>query len=148
MIDLFSKILTYEHKINLFFRQKQLSREEREDLTQEVLCRLYESISRYQGKSSLATWIFSVCRYTLYEYYRKNHYNLDIDYYEPMVQDKTESIHYEIIVEKLPPSLKIIYNKKYRLNMTIREISRELAVPEGTVKYRLYEIRKRLRRER
>ena len=96
MIDLFSKILTYEHKINLFFRQKQLSREEREDLTQEVLCRLYESISVYQGKSSLATWIFSVCRYTLYEYYRKNHYNLDIDYYEPMVQDKTESIHYEI----------------------------------------------------
>ena len=58
---------------------------------------------------------------------------------------KKLSRYVEMIIEYLPPLLKQVYEKKYVQNTKIREIAAELSIPEGTVKYYLYLIRKYLK---
>ena len=140
-----NEILLYEKRIGLFFSRHNLSSEEREDLKQESLCRIYESISNFKGSSSLGTWIFSICKNVLYEFFRNKKKLIQLDNYEIEVPDKTDYIVIEILVQNLPEYLKPVYQRKYKQNLKIKDIARELSMAEGTVKYYIHLIKKHLR---
>lgn len=141
----FNEILRYEKRIHQFFKSHQLTTEEAEDLKQEALCRVYESISRFRGTSSLGTWIYGICRNVLYEHRRKNTRTVPILEYEIPVPDKTDYIDFTSLVDSLPDYLKPVYDRRFRMDMKIREIARQLSMPEGSVKYYIFLIKKHLR---
>lgn len=43
-----------------------------EDLLSETFLRAIRSLARFKGESSLKTWLFSIARFTWYDYSRKN----------------------------------------------------------------------------
>ncbi len=138
-------ISLYIKKIKYFFQAKNISREDIEDLTQESICRVYENIHKFNGNSSISTWIFSICKNVLYESYRKSP-NVSSLEFEPAIKDTDkEKIELDIILSKMPGYLKRVYDRKYRLNMKIKEISAELNIPEGTIKYYIHQIKEYLK---
>jgi RNA polymerase sigma-70 factor, ECF subfamily len=48
------------------------SREQAEDLIQEVYIRIFKSYGTFQGKSSEKTWLFSIARHVAIDSFRKN----------------------------------------------------------------------------
>ncbi|MDC7222362.1 MAG: sigma-70 family RNA polymerase sigma factor [Spirochaetales bacterium] len=147
MTDFVRTVLNHEERIRRFFQREQLRSEVIEDLTQEVLCRLFESTRRFRGDSSRGTWIYGVCRNVLYEYYRKERRVLPLFEEPTSFSDGMDRVLLSLLEENLPDRLRVIYEKKYRQGWKIREIARELSLPEGTVKYYLYEIRRLLKEQ-
>jgi len=144
--DLRQHILGLENRIILFFRSRQLNREEVEDLSQEVFCRIYESISSFRGDASPGTWVYAICRNVYFEHLRKRRtLLLDFDERPIPVPDKTDYIDFQSLVQELPAYLKPVYDKRFRENLSIRDTALELSMKEGTVKYYIHMIRKCLR---
>jgi RNA polymerase sigma-70 factor (ECF subfamily) len=143
--DSFKRILSFEGKIRRFFQSRQLSREEVADLYQETLCRLFESYRSFRREASEGTWIFSICRNVYFEYIRKSRRQALEGERDIPVPDKTEFIDFQSLVDDLPGYLKPVYSRRFRERLSIREISRELSMAEGTVKYYIYQIKKELR---
>lgn len=135
----------YNKKIKLYFTNKNLTNEDIEDLTQETICRIYESLNRFSYRSSISTWIYAICKNVYYEYIRKSKTIEELNVESVFIDDETSRIEINILLERLPKRLKLIYDKRYQLGMTIKEISRELNIPQGTVKYYIYEIKKFLK---
>lgn len=50
-----------------------------EDLLSETFIRVIKSINKFRGDSTIKTWIFSIARYTWYDYLRKDKKELQID---------------------------------------------------------------------
>ena len=44
---------------------------EAEDVTQEIFLQVYRSLRRYEGRSSLLTWIFGIANNQVFRYYRR-----------------------------------------------------------------------------
>lgn len=142
------QILKYQDKIKRFFKKNQLSFQDIEDLTQESLCRIFESIHNFKNRSSLNTWVYSICKYVLFDFFKRKKkmiYHLEEQYIS--VAENSDSISNQFDIEKLPAYLRVIYKKKYRQNMKIWEISKEMSIPQGTVKYYLYKIRNILKNQ-
>lgn len=135
----------YYKKIEMFFYNKHLSSEDIEDLTQESICRIYESMKRFNHKSTISTWIYSICKNVYYEHIRRGKIIKEIYVESPFIDREISRIEINILLDRLPTKLKLIYDKKYKLGQTISEISRELEIPEGTIKYYIYEIKEFLK---
>lgn len=142
---LLEEVLKYESKILRFYSGQNLTREESEDLKQETLCRIYESLPGFRGASSLGTWIYGICRNVLFEHRRRRIRTVPIGDEEIPVPDKTDYIDFQSLVDSLPQYLKPIYMRRFKLDMPVKEIADQLLMPEGTVKYYLHQIRKHLR---
>jgi len=141
-------ILLAEPRVRIYFQKKQLPPHCVEDLTQEVLCRALEGLQKFKGKSQLTTWILGISRNVLYQYFNQKTKFLVQDMGKESYRDMfIDRIEWDMIVDILPQHLKIIYERKYKKGMTIKEISLDLELPQGTVKYYLFLIRSKLRRE-
>ncbi|WP_318508535.1 RNA polymerase sigma factor SigX [Bacillus sp. T3] len=67
-VDLYTK---YHHDVFQFLFYMVRSREQAEDLVQEVYIRVYKSYHRFEGKSSEKTWLFSIARNVAIDHFRK-----------------------------------------------------------------------------
>lgn len=142
---LLGEIYRRERTIRGYFSARMVAPQDLDDLTQEVFCRIYESLDRFRGESTLSTWIYSICRHVLYDFNRKKARFLSVEVPEIPIDDGLEKVELEILVEALPSYLRHVYERKYRRGMKIREIAEDLSLPEGTVKYYLFQIRERLK---
>ncbi|RIW29684.1 RNA polymerase sigma factor [Bacillus salacetis] len=50
------------------------SKDEAEDLTQEVFIKVIKSISRYNGSCTITTWIFSIAKHTAVDHFRRQRF--------------------------------------------------------------------------
>ncbi len=72
MDSVFEKLYTkYHHDVFQFLFYMVKSREQAEDLVQEVYIRVLKSYERFEGKSSEKTWLFSIARNAAIDYFRK-----------------------------------------------------------------------------
>ena len=55
------------------------SKEDAQDLTSQVFLEAWQGIKRYDGKRSFKTWIFSIARYTLIDFYRSHKTTASLD---------------------------------------------------------------------
>ncbi len=142
-------VFEYEAKIKSFFIKNTYDREEVDDLAQEALFRIVSSIHTFEGRSSLSTWIYSVCRNVLYSHiHEKRRWAALRQKMERTLRvDVNENIELRMIIESLPPGLFTIYDLFYVQRYSIDDIARLLDLPAGTVKYRLFELRNKVRTE-
>jgi len=61
----------------LAFRLK--SPDDAEEMTNQVFLEAWQGIHRYDGKRSFKTWIFSIARYTLIDFYRQHRTKVPLD---------------------------------------------------------------------
>lgn len=137
----------YDEKINRFFRSRLSSAEEVEDLCQECACAIIAGYHRFRGKSSVATWVYGICRNVLsnYYYYKER----DIRLYEVARQlassGEPDKPDVGFAIEKLPKEYRRLYLHYYVDGLSIKEIARLTGRPDGTIKFLLFDLRRRVR---
>ncbi|MDO5576119.1 MAG: RNA polymerase sigma factor [Fibrobacter sp.] len=132
-----------------------------EDLIQEVFFQIYLSLKTFHGDSSFKTWfhrvVIHVCtrrwRYQKAEKRISQKDTINLDAVENMVQSRDQGClkHLELkdLVERALDSIDYKLKIPLVLNiygeMDLSEIASIMAIPEGTVKSRLFTARKQIR---
>lgn len=129
-----------------------------EDLTQEVFIKVYRNIEKYDWQQSrLSTWIYTISRNTSLNYLRDLERRvpekiLGGDELAKIVAGETTLLVEERmrLIEALsrlsPEEREMVLWKDY-LDLKCSEIAEILQMPVGTVKSRLFSIRRRLRQD-
>jgi RNA polymerase sigma-70 factor (ECF subfamily) len=127
------------------------NRQDAEDITQTAFLRAFEKLRTYDPSYRFFSWIYRIavneCLNVLGR--RRPEGALDPSLpAKPSGQDPVEERevreHVEEAVLKLPPDLKQVVILRHFVELSYREMSAALAIPEKTVKSRLYSARQRL----
>ena len=134
------------------------SREDREDICQDVFMKIYQNLPGFRGQSKLSTWIARIAYNTCINHLEKNRVlvsnDLMIENY--VSENSDESIHKDIeegdikekltaAIELLPEIFRIVVTLYHLEGMKYQEISEVLDKPEGTIKSYLYRARQLLK---
>lgn len=127
-----------------------------EDLTQDVFLKVIRTIDTYKpdGRATFATYIITIAKNTFIDYTRRSRAQLCELPEEPADSESSENRalanpEYREIVEyinSLPPNQASVIRLKYIDEYTLKEIEDITGVPAKTVKSRIHEGTKKLRR--
>jgi RNA polymerase sigma factor (sigma-70 family) len=147
----------YAKKIFGFAYSKTKSPSQAEELAQEILCSLVDSLSKQKDITDLDGFIYTVSHYTWCNFLRKNkrHWNnLNVDalYGLRSGQDvETETVN-ALLIEKMKTEIAYLteLHRKITLlfyyeNKTSGEIAALLDIPHSTIRWHLTEIKKKLK---
>jgi len=132
----------YRERVLAYLTGRAESREDAEDLCEEVFAEVLRCLPRYDPeKASLSTWIFQITRFTLIDYLRTTHT------YEPLPEDirAADDIAEDFIrretLECLAAALMALKQQerdiivlRYYRGQTLMEISRLTGISYGMVK--------------
>ncbi len=139
----------FESRIHAFFSRRCGNPEDIEDLAQEAMCAIVSGYHRFAQRSSLSTWVYAICRnvYTNYQYQSARQQKAAAAARETRHEARQSELEIRLELDSLPSSDRKLYSLFYVQVLTIRQIALMLGKPEGTVKYLLHRLRKRIREE-
>lgn len=154
----------YSTGILTFVNRMVSSKEDAEDISQEVFVNAYREISKFKGYSSFKTWLYAIAKNMSYSYLRKRHPEMiSLDEKTDLID--TVSINYPDIspdssavrgdflniikksLAELPPKYNAIIQLYFYKQFKYKEISEILQIPIGTVKTHLYRALQTFRKE-
>ena len=142
----FSEIFDFiAPKINAYFIQNNLSIEQAEELTQEVLSTIWLKAELFNPeKSKFITWSFTIARNKKIDFYRKNQKNVaNEEDIRDFLYTSNKSDDYEIesiikdITKDLDENQKKLIKMSFFEQKSHKNIARELEIPLGTVKSKI-----------
>jgi RNA polymerase sigma-70 factor, ECF subfamily len=123
-----------------------------EDLTHDVFLEVWKSAKRFEGRSSVATWIFSIARYKALDAGRKQRALTEHDlptHPEPSPEAEamqaSSSDYMRACMMALSQEHREIIDLVYFHEKSVKEVSEILDIPEATVKTRMFYARKKLK---
>lgn len=142
-----------------FYRMLGNSNEKAQDFLQDIFIKLIDKAETFDQSRKFSTWIFSIAHNMCKNEYRRMEIrkDTDIDAYQ-----ETLSYTDELPLNEPPTDLeaftrdlfeelntfseihKTVFLLHYRENLPLKEIGQVLEISEGTVKSRLFNVRKRL----
>lgn len=143
-------------------RHRRLSDDQRRDLAQEIMMRVWRDRAAFTGRSKLDTWMYSYVRNAYRESvrnvgsYATRREDLGDDTSVMSVEDRTIDevglrLDGDLVREeaaKLPEEQRVVLEMKLGLDLSFSEIARDLGSNTSTVKTRYYralsEVRKRV----
>jgi RNA polymerase sigma-70 factor (ECF subfamily) len=127
-----------------------------QDLTQEVLIKIWKALPRYSGAASLSTWIYAITRNTcLTELKKRNAHPTvslsapEMDGLDPAAADHAQAgaeTDVETLLARLPERYRRVVTLFYLEQKSYDEVAAMLEMPLGTVKTMLFRGRKELLR--
>ena len=142
----FSEIFDFiAPKINAYYIKNNLSIEQAEELTQEVLSTVWLKAELFNPeKSKFITWSFTIARNKKIDFYRKNQKNVaneedirDFLYTENQADDYEIESTIKEITKDLDENQKKLIKMSFFEQKSHKNIARELEIPLGTVKSRI-----------
>ena len=142
----FSEIFDFiAPKINAYYIRNNLSIEQAEELTQEVLSTIWLKAELFNPeKSKFTTWLFTIARNKKIDFYRKNQKNVaNEEDIRDFLYTENKSDDYEIestirdITQDLDENQKKLIKMSFFEQKSHKNIARELEIPLGTVKSRI-----------
>ena len=142
----FSEIFDFiAPKINAYYLKNNLSIEQAEELTQEVLSTIWLKAKLFNPeKSKFITWSFTIARNKKIDFYRKNQKNVTNEQdIRDFLYNENKSDDYEIestikdITKDLDENQKKLIKMSFFEQKSHKNIARELEIPLGTVKSRI-----------
>lgn len=125
-----------------------------EDLTQDIMLKAIRSYQKYQGQSSVYTWLYAIARNTTYDALRKLRTErkvfmrpaeaIDLDDFGEEVDVQGQNERTELFKKAftaLAEEQRSLLNMKEFEALSIQQMAEKLAIPEGTVKSRLFKAR-------
>jgi len=160
----FSKLMRmYQAKIRAFSQTySEQVNEQVDDLAQDIFLQIYQSCGKFEGKSKVSTWIFSIAKYTIYNKIRKKKLLYFWKFSSPKVIEQTNQkfrcnkdgefyYHSEENKNLIKKCLSELNPKRREAlalfeyaDLTYEQISDVLNVSIGTVKSRIFNGRKEL----
>lgn len=154
------KKLAKENRQNINNIIKLITKEENEDLTQEVLIKVWKNQKNYEERGSVKGWISTIAKNISKDYLKSASHKVDShsvsdDLTINSIQDKNSSPEkfytklerQKIIsnaIEKLKPKLKEVILLTEFEGYTYEECAKKLKCPIGTIKSRIYNAKKEL----
>lgn len=146
----------YERYANDIFRYARYSlgnREDALDVLQEVFIKAQKSIQDFAHKSSLKTWLMTITRHTVADFFRdkkRNQRRLNrLTAEPPLPMDTTSSIPDRLDVEHalqaLPEKEREVFVMRYALGFSIKECAAVRGWSEVRVRVSLHRTNKKLR---
>ena len=141
----FSEIFDFiAPKINAYYIKNNLSIEQAEELTQEVLSTIWLKAEQFDPeKSKFITWSFTIARNKKIDFYRKNKKNINEDDIRDFLYENNKSDDFEIestikkITQELDENQKKLIKMSFFEQKSHKNIASELEIPLGTVKSRI-----------
>ncbi len=123
-----------------------------EDLTHDVFLDVWKSAERFEGRSSVATWILSIARYKAFDATRKQRTLTEADlsgWAEPnpevTAMQASSGDYMRKCLTALSQEHREIIDLVYYHEKSVKEASEILDIPEATVKTRMFYARKKLK---
>ena len=142
----FSEIFDFiAPKINAYYLVNNLSIEQAEELTQEVLSTIWLKAKLFDSeKSKFITWSFTIARNKKIDFYRKNKRNdVNEEDIRDFLYENNKSDDYELesiinnITQELDENQKKLIKMSFFEQKSHKNIAAELEIPLGTVKSRI-----------
>ncbi len=144
----------WKEKIYYYIFYRVGDREVAQDILQEVFLAIWKSASSYRNEAAPRTWIFSLVRHKISDYFRvQKKQKRAQDASQEALRDGEE--HNQPVVfseaflalEKLEPRSREIFFLIYYLGFNYQEAAAFMDIPLGTVKSKIYYGKKKLREE-
>ncbi|MDD7914664.1 RNA polymerase sigma factor [Polaribacter ponticola] len=147
----FSELLdAYQERLYWHIRRIVTTHENADDVLQNTFIRIYKSIIKFEGKSSLHTWMYRIAYNESIRFLEKNNKkrydNIDevsesnlASLFEDAYLDGGEiqqKLHK--IINGFKEKQKLVFNMKYFDDMSFRQISEILEISESTLKSTYY----------
>ena len=156
--DLFEKLYKqYANKIYRLIYSITKDRDISQDIMQEVFIKVYKNLKKFRGDSSYLTWISRIAVNTTYTYLKRNQRTVYVELNgteenfssnetpESSLNRKLRDERVRKAVEELSPNERLLLTMVNDDKMSYEEISKILNIPVGTVKSRVFNLRKKLR---
>ena len=136
------------------------SREDAEEISQDVFVKAYRSLADFRGESKFSTWLYTITNTTSITFLRKKKlevHSLDNEKVFEAADNKDSGFRANLIEQKsrvnmvneaiamLSPDDAEIITLFYKAEQNLEEISRILGLESNTVKVRLHRARARLK---
>ena len=128
-----------------------------EDLCQSAFCELYKSIDRFEGRSSVYTWLHRIMLNLYYKQLRKRAKERRLLESVPPPEVSGQSLPepdsvvlkgtVREMVEALPTAHKSVIILKYFYELSYLQMAEVLDCPVGTIRSRLFHARQEMRRK-
>lgn len=136
------------------------SREDAEELSQDVFIRAYKYLADFRGASRFSTWLYTIVNNTCISFLRKKRQvvqslddervfaaadNLDSGSRANLVEQKSRLAMVNAAIGLLPPDDAEVLTLFYKAEQSLEETARVLGIAVNAVKVRLHRARTRLR---
>jgi len=116
-----------------------------EEVTQDVLVKVWQALPSYDGRASLSTWIYTIARNTALTHLRSEKYRDArplAAMVEPSVLPSKAELEVDRLMARLPDEQREVVELFYLQGCSIEDVAAMLDMPEGTVKSQLHRARK------
>lgn len=134
----------YHDKVMGYIYARLNSKADAEDLCQDVFVKVHSKLESFDPeKASISTWIFSITRNSVIDFYRTRHPIVEIDETIPeddavedsLLNDETLE-ELAVALEKLPFDLRQIIVLRYYDRIPLTEIGKKMNLSYGAIKLR------------
>ncbi|MBI3486267.1 sigma-70 family RNA polymerase sigma factor [Candidatus Daviesbacteria bacterium] len=147
---------SYRNRLMLFIKSKIDSIEDVEEITQDTFLDCLDALRNFNGKSSLYTFLISIAKYKIIDYYRKQKIKNIVfsklpENITPLISQligpeeefdaKEVRSQINIVFAKLKPLYTRILKLKYLEDLSVIEISKSLLVSSKSVESMLFRAR-------
>lgn len=145
---------TYAERLRRYLVAK-LDSEDVEELLQDTFLSAFDSLSLYRGESSVLTWLISIARHEVADFYRKKYVRKVVEKTTPLfdnVMSEISSPEFEMEKKKiekkffktyygLSDQYQDILSYRYELSMSVKEIAIEMGLSFKATESVLYRAR-------
>ena len=136
------------------------SREDAEEVAQDVFVKAYRSLADFKGGAKFSTWLYTIAHNTSITYLRKKKQkilaiddeatftqleNQESDFKANQVEDKSKKAMVNRAIEMLAPDDAQIITLFYKGDQSLDEIATVMGMETNTVKVRLFRARQKLK---
>jgi RNA polymerase sigma-70 factor (ECF subfamily) len=141
----------YKDKIFNFVIRYLSSREDSEDITEDIFIKVYFKIDKFdKNKGSFKTWLFKIAKNTIYNKFRERKLSsLDFEITDTHKEEdayERENL-IQVALNKIGKKYRIVLLMYYMEGFSYIEISKILNLPLGTVKTRIRRAKGKIKNE-
>jgi RNA polymerase sigma-70 factor (ECF subfamily) len=154
-------VLLYSDPIHAYVHQRLIPRADLvDDIVQEVFLAAWGSLERFEGRSTLKTWLLGIARHKVENYYRtrlREPHSLDLD--ESSLPEIAEEPKFDLAIDvertmertrsvlaELPESYSLLLLWRYWEKKSVREMAESIGRTEKAVERALARAREQFRR--
>lgn len=148
----------YAHAVHALVARIVVTAEDAEEVTQDVFLKVFDNLSRFDGRSSLSTWLYRIACNTAVSHARRRRRPTcpiderriaavrddEADRLEEMVEQQQALDSLAAAIEALEADERALVTLRYYEDRSVAECAEITGLTEANVKVRLHRIRKKL----
>ncbi len=148
----------YERRIYFFALKRMSDPSDAEDVSQEVFLQVFRGLAKFEGRSTLLTWMFGIAHNQICRRYRRKRpvsVSIDSDEVDRLAADdipadqQTDFVRIlrncsRVLDEKVPDQQRDAFEQRYIENRSTREIAQNMGKSPQAIKISLFRTRRTL----